>query len=56
MRAPKLSTWIISVILAVLGILLYLGNIRIPLLAPYYFWLVTAAFALLALGSITRGL
>jgi len=56
MRAPKLSTWLISVILAVLGILLYLGNIRIPLLAPYYFWLVVVAFILLALGSIIKGL
>ena len=56
MRAPKLSTWLISVILAVLGILLYLGNIRIPLLAPYNFWLVSAAFILLALGSIIKGL
>jgi len=56
MRAPKSSTWLISVILAVLGILLYLGIIKIPLLAPYNFWLVAVAFILLALGSIIKGL
>ena len=56
MRAPKSSTWLISVILAVLGILLYLGIIRIPLLTPYDFWLVAVAFILLALGSILKGL
>ena len=56
MRAPKSSTWLISVILAVLGILLYLGIIKIALLAPYDFWLVAVAFILLALGSIIKGL
>ncbi len=56
MRAPKLSTWLISIILAVLGILLYLGIIKIPLLAPYNFWLVAGAFILLAFGSIIKGL
>jgi hypothetical protein len=55
-RAPKSSTWIISVILAVLGILLYLGIIKIPALAPYDFWLVAVAFILLALGNILKGL
>jgi hypothetical protein len=55
-RAPKSSTWIISVILAVLGILLYLGIIKISVLAPYYFWLVAVAFILLALGNILKGL
>ena len=56
MRAPKSSTWLVSVILAVLGMLIYLRIIRIPLLAPYDFWLVAAAFILLALGSIIKGL
>jgi endonuclease/exonuclease/phosphatase (EEP) superfamily protein YafD len=55
-RAPKSSTWLISVILAVLGILLYLGILKIPVLAPYNFWLVAVAFILLALGSILKGL
>jgi len=56
MRAPKSSTWFISVILAVLGILLYFGIIKIPLLMPYNFWIVVIAFILLAFGSIIKGL
>jgi hypothetical protein len=56
MRAPKSSTWFISVILAVLGILLYLGIIKISLLLPYNFWIVAVAFILLAFGSIIKGL
>ena len=56
MRAPKSTTWLISVIMAGIGILLHLGSIRIPSLAPYNFWLVAAAFILLALGSIIKGL
>ena len=55
-QAPKSITWIISVILAVLGILLYLRIITIPVLAPYDFWLVAVAFILLALGNIVKGL
>lgn len=55
-QAPKSITWLISVILAALGILLYLRIITIPVLAPYDFWLVAVAFILLALGNIVKGL
>ena len=55
-QAPKSITWLISVILAALGILLYLRIITIPVLAPYDFWLVAVAFILLALGNILKGL
>ena len=55
-QAPKSIVWIISVILAALGILLYLRIISIPVLAPYDFWLVAVAFVLLALGNILKGL
>lgn len=51
-QAPKSITWIISVILAALGMLLYLRIIRVPVLAPYDFWLVAVAFILLALGNV----
>jgi len=55
-QAPKSIIWLISVILAALGILLYLRIITIPVLAPYDFWLVAVAFILLALGNILKGL
>ena len=55
-QAPKSIIWLISVILAALGMLLYLRIIRVPVLAPYDFWLVAVAFILLALGNILKGL
>lgn len=55
-QAPKSIVLIISVILAALGILLYLRIISIPVLAPYDFWLVAVAFVLLALGNMLKGL
>jgi hypothetical protein len=55
-NAPKSILWLISVILGGLGILLYLGIIKIAALARYNFWLVAVAFILLALGSILKGL
>ncbi|MBN2395960.1 MAG: hypothetical protein JXC36_05815 [Candidatus Atribacteria bacterium] len=55
-QAPKSITWFASVILAALGILLYLRIISIPVLAPYSFWLVAVAFILLAIGNILKDL
>jgi len=55
-QAPKSITWIVSVVMAALGVLLYLRIISIPVLAPYSFWLVTGAFTLLALGNILKDL
>jgi hypothetical protein len=55
-KAPKPIIWVISVILGVLGILLYRGIINIAALTPYNFWLVAVAFILLALGNILKGL
>lgn len=54
MKAPKVITFSIAVILAALGALASLG-----LLAPfsnYAFWLVVAGFVLLALGNLLDGL
>ena len=55
-QAPKSITWIISVVLAALGVLLYLRILSVPVLAPYSFWLVAVAFILLALGNILKDL
>ena len=47
---PKVVTFWIAVILAVLGILAFLGTI--PGLSSYAFWLVAAGFVLLALANL----
>lgn len=54
LRAPKNITFIIAVVVAILGLLGNLGVIAA--LAPYAFWLVIAAFVLLALGNLLSGL
>ena len=51
---PKVVTFWIAFILAVLGVLAFLGSI--PALAGFAFWLVVAGFVLLALGNLMRGL
>ncbi|MBN1303427.1 MAG: hypothetical protein JXA13_03255 [Anaerolineales bacterium] len=51
---PKVVTFWIAVILAVIGILAFLGTI--PGLSGYAFWLVTAGFVLLALANLMKGL
>jgi uncharacterized membrane protein HdeD (DUF308 family) len=53
--APKQITWIIALILGVVGILANLTSI--PIITPALgFWLVVIGWALLLIASITRGL
>jgi len=55
LNAPKQTTWIIALILGVLGILANLSSI--PVITPELgFWLLVAGWALLLIASITRGL
>ncbi len=56
MNAPKFITWLIAVILGVLGIISHLGIVAIPGVFGYSFWFVTAGFALLAIATAVRGL
>jgi threonine/homoserine/homoserine lactone efflux protein len=51
---PKVITWWIAVILAVVGLVGELGVI--PALADVGFWLVLIAFVLLAVANLVRGL
>lgn len=51
---PKVVTFWIAVILAVLGVLAFLGSI--PGLSGNAFWLVVAGFLLLALANLLKDL
>ncbi|MDO4566728.1 MAG: hypothetical protein Q4B42_05295 [Oscillospiraceae bacterium] len=54
MNAPKKLTWLIALILGVLGIV---GSFTaIPFVSAYAFWFLAAGFALLALGCLFKGL
>ena len=55
LSAPKQITWIIALILGVVGILANLTSI--PIITPALgFWLVVVGWALLLIAAITRGL
>lgn len=54
LSAPKQITWIIAVILGVLGLL---GNFTtLPVIGGSSFWLVFLGFALLAVATFVDGL
>jgi hypothetical protein len=51
---PKVITFIVAVVLAVLALL---GTFaKIPLFSAYGFWVLLIAFILLALGNLVKGL
>jgi threonine/homoserine/homoserine lactone efflux protein len=54
LSAPKVITFWIAVLLAILGVLASQGFIAE--LAAYAFWLVVAGFVLLALANLVRDL
>ena len=56
MNAPKLITWLVSVILGVVGILLKLDVVKIAQLDKFDFWLLTAGFVLLVLANLFKKL
>jgi protein-S-isoprenylcysteine O-methyltransferase Ste14 len=52
---PKQITWIIALILGVVGILANVASV--PAITPAIgFWLIVVGWALLLIASITRGL
>ena len=55
LSAPKQITWIIALILGVVGILAAL--VTLPVITPALgFWLVVAGWVLLLIAAITHGL
>jgi hypothetical protein len=54
-KSPMKVTWIIAVILGVLGTLPVLG-VDVPVAGEYQTLLLIAAWVLLALGTIIKGL
>lgn len=51
---PKNVTWWIALIVGVLGIIGHF--VSIPVIGPYSFWLVAAAFVLMILATFLKGL
>lgn len=57
LNAPTFLVWLISLILAALGVLLYLGIVPLPFITKYVsaFWFVCAGYVLLCLGNLLKG-
>ena len=53
---PATATWIIALVLGVLGILAHQGAFRIPGLGVDPFWMVTIGYVLLLVAPLVRGL
>jgi hypothetical protein len=54
LSAPQVITFWIAVILAIVGVLAYLGTISG--FSTYAFWLVVVGFIVLALGNLVKGM
>ena len=52
---PKRNTWLLATFLGVLGIVAY-AIVDLPLLTPYAFWILVAAFVLFFLSTLLPGI
>ncbi|XXJ19594.1 hypothetical protein ACR42D_08620 [Desulfovibrio caledoniensis] len=58
LSAPQLLTWIVGVIIGLLGILIQIDVMSIPALEDLIrpFWLVSTGFVILAVSNLFRSL
>ncbi|WP_319584718.1 hypothetical protein [uncultured Pseudodesulfovibrio sp.] len=58
LSAPQLLTWIVGVIIGLLGILIQIDVMSIPALENLVrpFWLVSTGFVILAISNLFRNL
>ena len=58
LSAPQLITWVIGVIVGLLGIFIHIDVMSVPALEDLVrpFWLVSAGFVILAVSSLFRRL
>lgn len=55
LSSPKMITWVIALVLGVIGILANLVSLPI-VSAAFGFWLLVIAFLLLVVASVVKGL
>ncbi|WP_419787850.1 hypothetical protein [Pseudodesulfovibrio sp.] len=58
LSAPQLITWIVGVIIGVLGICIHMNVMSVPALEDVIrpFWLVSTGFVILAISNLFKGL
>jgi len=57
LSAPKMITWVVALVVGVIGILIHVGSLSV-VAVPFGlgFWLVVVAFVLLLLATLMKGL
>lgn len=55
LNAPKMITWVISLVLGALGFIALLG-VNIPFVSTYACWIILVGLVLLLLGNMLKGL
>ena len=57
LSAPKMVTWLVALVVGVIGILIHVGSLSI-VAVPFGlgFWLVVVAFVLLLVATLMKGL
>lgn len=53
LNAPKKTTWLVAIVVGAVGIIA--NFVAIPVLSGFAFWLVVAAFVILALATYLKG-
>ena len=53
-NAPTKNIWLVSVVIGVLALIATF--VSIPVVSAYAFWFMTAAFVLLALSTVLKGM
>ena len=53
---PARATWLVALIVGIVGILVRTGALRLPGIGFDAFWLVAVAFGLLAIAPLAKGL
>jgi hypothetical protein len=54
LSAPKIITWVIALIIAIVGLFVYI--VFVPGISIYAFWLMVVAVAILLIGTVFKGI
>ncbi|MAI44527.1 MAG: hypothetical protein CMB79_01270 [Filomicrobium sp.] len=55
LKRPSLLTFLFAIVVGVLAIISHLG-LAVPTISSYSFWVMTAAYIMLVMGCLFRGM
>jgi hypothetical protein len=56
LSAPKVIVWWIALIIGLIAIVLFIGILKIAVITPHVFWIMTVAWVLLIVSTFLKGL